>query len=128
MKTTIFTLLLFISFSSFAQTEIRINEIKNHIGDSVKICAIVRGVKYLPNAKNKPTFLDYGDYLPDAPLTLIIWGNTRSKFEKSLDWYNGAYVCLTGKITLSKGKPQIVLYSKQQVISAVKDEEVEIKK
>ena len=80
MKLTLLIAINLTALSAFSQTEIKIKEVKDHIGDSVKICAVVRGVKYLPNAKDQPTFLDYGGRYPDAPLTLVIYG----QYKKSI--------------------------------------------
>src|SRR5215217_4630199 len=98
MKLTLFIASIFAALSGFSQIEIKIKEVKDHIGDSVSICAKVRGVKYLPDAKGQPTLLDYGGRYPDAPLTLVIWGNVKNQFP-DLEFYEGAYICLTGKIT-----------------------------
>ena len=58
---TIFLSLL--ALSCFAQQEIKIEDAKNHIGDSVKICARIYGGKYLPNVKGQPTLLNIGGQL-----------------------------------------------------------------
>lgn len=56
-------------------------EIKDHIRDSVKIKAKIYGGKFLENAKGTPTFLNVGRNYQDAPLTLVIWGNVRNQFK-----------------------------------------------
>ncbi len=72
-----------------------------------------------------PTYLDMGGHYPDAPLRIIIWGEIRKQFENPPEeLYNDARVCLTGTIRMYKGKPQITLRSKNQILSAIKDEEV----
>lgn len=71
----------FFSFQAFAQQEIKLEEIKDHIGDSVKIMAKIYGGKFLENAKGTPTFLNVGGNYPNAPLTLVIWSDVRSQFK-----------------------------------------------
>ena len=123
MKVKLLIVSLVTTFAAFSQPEIKIADVKAHVGDSVKVCAIVRNIKYLQKVKGQPTFLDYGGTYPNAPLTLVIWGERRSQFP-DIDLYKGSNVCLTGKIVLYRDKPEIVLYSRQQIISVVKDEEV----
>ncbi len=82
MKFILILLSFFSAFLSSAQQEIKIEDAKNHIGDSVKICALVYSGKYLPNVKGQPTFLDMGGNFPNAPLRIIIWGYVRKQFEK----------------------------------------------
>lgn len=129
MKLSSIALLAIITLSANAQTEIRILDVKNQINDSVTICSKVFGGKFLPNVKGEPAFLDFGGRYPDAPLTLVIWGDIRNQFESKLEeFYKGAQVCLTGKMVLYGGTPEIIISKKEQIISAVKDEEVVPKK
>ncbi len=46
MKIIIVLFLVTISFTSFAQQEIKIEDAINHVGDSVKICSKIYGGKY----------------------------------------------------------------------------------
>jgi len=50
----------FISFFSFSQTVIRLDEVYKHIGDSVTVCGKVSGGRFLEQAKGTPTFLNLG--------------------------------------------------------------------
>ncbi len=105
------------TIASFAQTEIKIEDAAKHVGDSVKICAKVYGGIFLEQAKGTPTFLNVGGSYPNNPLTLVIWADTRKTFEqKPEEFYKDKYVCIFGKITLFKDKPQIVLYNKNQLV------------
>ena len=54
-----------------------------------------------------------------------MWSEVRTQFENPPEvFYKDVQVCVAGRIRLYKGKPEIVLRSKNQVLSAVKDEEV----
>jgi len=116
--TIAFTLLV---LSVFAQKEIKLEEVKNHIGDSVKIQAKIYGGKFLESAKGTPTFLNVGDNYPNAPLTLVIWGDVRNQFKTPPEEkYNKGYVqWITGKIELYKGKPEIVITNPNQIYDVV---------
>ena len=63
-----------------------------------------------------PTFLNVGGTYPNNPLTVVIWADVRKTFEeKPEEFYKEKTVCIFGKITLFKDKPQIVLYNKNQL-------------
>ena len=129
MKRVLFIFFCLSALVSFAQQQIKIEDAKQHIGDSVKICGRIYGGKYMPNVKGQPTLLDMGGNYPNAAITVVIWNEIRTQFDKAPEvLYKDVQVCLTGKIELYKGRPQIVLRSKNQVLSALKDEEVIEKK
>jgi hypothetical protein len=116
MKHIITSIFCLLSFSVFAQKEIKIAEAKNHVGDSVKICTKIFGGKYLENAKGTPTFLNAGGNYPYAPLTLVIWADTRKDFKnKPEEYYAGKDVCVTGKIELFRDKLQIEISNVEQI-------------
>ena len=104
------------SFPAFAQKQIKIEEVKNHVGDSVTICTKIFGGKFLETAKGTPTFLNAGGNYPTAPLTLVIWADARNVFKNKPEvYYTGKNVCITGKIELFKDKPQIVINNESQL-------------
>lgn len=106
-----------IIFSSFAQQQIKLEDIKNHVGDSVKIMAKIYGGKYIKSAKGSPTFLNVGDNYPNAPLTVVIWSNVRSQFKTPPEeLFKQRAVFIYGKITLYKDKPEITIYNPNQLI------------
>lgn len=103
-------------FSALAQKEIKIEDAINHVGDSVKICSMAYGGQYLENAKGSPTFLNIGAAYPKALLTIIISRQIRQKLTFiPEDFYRDKEVCVTGRIVLYKGKPQIILLSSKQL-------------
>ena len=122
MQSVLIIVFTLITFSSFAQTEIKIDDAKNHLGDSVKICTKIYGGRYLENTKGSPTFLNAGGYYPNAPLTIVIWADARKEFNNTPEeFYKGKEVCITGKIELYKDKPQIVVSSKSQIVEQIID-------
>jgi hypothetical protein len=99
-----------------AQQEIKIEDLNNHIGDSVKVCTKIFGGIYLDRSKGTPTFLNAGAAYPDAPLTLVIWGEARKKFKEAPEvFYKDKEVCINGTIVLYKGKPEIILHDEKQI-------------
>ena len=107
---------LFITGITFAQKEIKLEELKDHVGDSVKVCTKIYGGIFLDRSKGTPTFLNAGGAYPDNPLTLVIWADVRATFKnKPEDFYKDKQVCITGKIELYKEKPQIVIHGEDQL-------------
>ncbi|MDB5199255.1 MAG: hypothetical protein JWO92_1218 [Chitinophagaceae bacterium] len=116
MKYTVIIIFCLLSITASAQQEIKIEEAKNHLGDSVKICTKIFGGKYLENSKGTPTFLNAGANYPNAPLTLVIWADARKDFKnKPEEYYTGKEVCVTGRIELFRDKPQIVINRDEQI-------------
>lgn len=117
MKRTLFILsLIFTGSVVFAQQEIRIEDAAKHEGDSVKVCTKIFGARYLENMNRAPTLLNAGAKYPDAPLTLVVFGESRAAFkQKPEEFYTGKQVCVTGKIVMFKGKPEIILTDDGQI-------------
>jgi len=121
MKDILIAIFCVTTLSSFAQKEIKVDDAKNHVGDSVRICTKIYGGKYLENIKGTPTFLNAGGYYPNAPLTIVIWADAGKEFNTPEEFYKGKEVCITGKIELYKDKPQIVVTSNSQIIEQIID-------
>ena len=79
--------LMFIVLGCFsragAQDTIKLEQAKQHIGDSVTICGRVDDTRYLVTADNSPTFLNMGGVYPKQLLTVVIWANVREQIKES---------------------------------------------
>ena len=107
---------LLIASFSFCQTEIKLEDVSKHIGDSVTVCGKIFGGKFLSSSNNQPTFLNMGAAYPNQLLSIVIWGNTRKLFSyKPEEKLKNKNVCVTGKIETYKNKPQIVIQKVQQI-------------
>lgn len=108
--------ILFISIKSFSQKEIKIEDARENVGDTIKICTKIFDAAYEENTKGSPTYLYTSSHNPSATLTFIIWGEKRKYFdykpEKDL---KDREVCVTGKIELIKDKPVIVIDKQSQI-------------
>jgi len=99
-----------------AQITIKAEDIGKHVGDSVKICSKVFSARYFEQAKNSPTLLNVGAAFPNQLFTVVIWSEVRKQFETAPeDFFLNKNICVTGKVGLFKERPQIVLYSKEQI-------------
>lgn len=80
-----------------------------HVGDVATVCGEVASTRYLTSGR-RPTFLNLGRPYPDQDLTIVIWGEDRSRFAEPPDRaFRDRYVCVTGRIELYRGSPQIVV-------------------
>jgi DNA/RNA endonuclease YhcR with UshA esterase domain len=125
MRFIVLALLSFSYLTSIGQKDVKLEELKDHIGDSVKVNGKISGARYLETAKDSPTFLNVGGVYPNQDLTIVIWGEVRKKMN-----YNpaekkniGGMAVVTGKVELFKNKPQIVINDPSQLLILV-DEEV----
>ena len=115
----ILTAISFSLFSSlaFSQTEIKIEDAAKHEGDSVTICTKIFGARYFENSNRSPTLLNAGAKYPDAPLTIVIFGESRTAFKnKPEEFYPDKNICVTGKIVIYKGKPEIIVTEEKQLV------------
>ena len=116
MKHTFTSFFCLLAFSSFAQTQIKLDDVKNHIGDSVKLIGKIYSGKYLESTKGTPTFLDVGGKYPNEKLTLMILGDVRKQFKNAPEtFFEGKDEWITGKVQLFKNKPEIIIYSPRQI-------------
>jgi len=115
-KYCILATLVLSGYIANAQTSIKLEEVKDHIGDSVRVCGKVEGGRFLESASNTPTLINVGAAFPNQLLTVVIMGEHRSQFtgKPENDW-TGKNICVTGKIVLYKEKPQIVISKAEQV-------------
>ena len=118
MKKIFITISLFFTGSlAFAQQEIKIEDAAKHEGDSVTICTKIFGGRYFENSNRAPTLLNAGAKYPDAPLTIVIFGESRANFKnKPEEFYTDKNVCVTGRIVIYKGKPEMILTKEEQII------------
>ncbi|MFN8243817.1 MAG: hypothetical protein U0X40_07150 [Ferruginibacter sp.] len=102
---------------SYAQQEIKAEDAAKHEGDSVKICTKIFGTRFLENSNRQPTFLNGGAKYPESPITFVIFGESRAAFKnKPEEFYQDKQVCVTGRIIMYKGKPEIILTSESQIV------------
>ena len=100
-----------------AQKQIDIADAAKHEGDSVTICTKIFGARYFENGKGAPTLLNAGAMYPESPLTVVIFGESRAAFtNKPEAFYPDKNVCVTGRISMYKGKPQMVINKESAMV------------
>lgn len=125
MKGLLTILALTLSLTTLAQTEIGLDELASHVGDSVTVKGKIHGVRYLESAKNTPTFINVGGAFPNQLLTIVIWGDVRKKLNYAPEEkpYVNGFAKVSGKVEIFRGKPQIVVTNPSQ-LSILYDAEV----
>src|SRR5580704_2507539 len=114
--TTCFLFFL-LAFSTSAQTnKITAAEAKDHVGEIRTVCGKVVSTHYASGSKGQPTFLNLDERYPKEVFTILIWGNDCAKFGTPETKYKDAKVCVTGKITSHREKPEIIATEPSQIV------------
>lgn len=94
-------------------------EAKDHVGKQATVCGRVSSARYASFTRGAPTYLNLDKPYPDSLFTVVIWGADRNKFFQDSKGPEVAYlkkrICVTGKITLYRGVPEIVLRDPAQL-------------
>jgi hypothetical protein len=90
-------------------------EAPKHVDENGTICGLVASAHFANRTKGQPTFLNLGKPYPNQVFTAVIWGSDRSKFGSPEKPLNGKQVCVTGRIQLYRGKPEIVVRDTNQL-------------
>jgi DNA/RNA endonuclease YhcR with UshA esterase domain len=85
-----------------------------HVDENGTVCGLVASARFANGTKGQPTFLNLGKPYPNQVFTAVIWGSDRSKFG-SPETLNGKQLCVTGRIQLYRGKPEIVVRDTNQL-------------
>lgn len=108
---------ILLALAANAQTEVKLEELDKHVGDSVTVCTKIFGGIYLDRSKGTPTLLNAGGVYPNAPLTVFIGAEARAKFKEAPEvFFKDKEVCITGKVILYKEKPEIIIYDEKQIV------------
>ncbi|WP_276504844.1 hypothetical protein [Terrimonas pollutisoli] len=109
-------ILLLAAAATFSQTTIKLEQAKDHIGDSVHVCGLVASARYISYTDNAPTFLNLGAAYPNQLLTVLIWQNVRDRMQfKPENFYLKKEICVIGRLELHREKPQIVINDTSQI-------------
>ncbi len=112
------TLLLFLILTSltFAQTPpIQLDDIRNHIGETVTICEEVKSS--FKTKQHHHSLLNMGGYYPEQKLTIIILEKHLKNFSYiPVEYLAGKTICITGVVTLFEGKPQIKVKRESEIV------------
>ena len=113
---TLLLSLFIVGLSTQAQITIKLEDAATHVGDSVKTCGKVAGIRFMEGSKGQPTLINVGAAYPNQLLTIVIWEDLRKQFDKTPEeLFKDKDICIVGKIEFYRDKPQIVIKSKDQL-------------
>ena len=113
MKTKTFLALLAIVAFAFAQSpgNYTAQEAAKHVGETATITDNVDGVHQSGKGN---IFLNMGGKYPNQAFTAFIPSSSAAQFPNAQQ-YEGRTVAVSGKITLYRGKPEIIVTSPSQL-------------
>jgi hypothetical protein len=88
---------------------------KSHVGENGTVCGEVASTHYAATTRGQPTFLNLDKSYPNQIFTALIWGGERTKIGTPEENFKNKRVCVSGKISLYRGVPEIVLYEPYQI-------------
>src|ERR1700676_4860563 len=92
-------------------------EAGRHEGEEAMVCGLVAATKYAAGTRGRPTFLDFGAAYPGQMFQVVIWGTERSRFHEAPETaFLHRQVCVTGRIRLYRGKPEITVKDPAQLV------------
>ena len=89
-------------------------EAASHVGETDTVCGIVAAVDYASRIHGRPTVLEFGAHYPNETLLAVIFESVRPAFGQ-LDSWRGQRACVTGRVELYRGKPDIILHDPSQL-------------
>ena len=111
-----FVLLIAVALSTWADNiSIAPADAGNFVGQHAQVCGTVASAKFASGSRNQPTFLNLDKAYPNHIFTAVIWGNNRSRFQEPPEELEGQRICVSGRIELYRGRPQIIVSSPSQI-------------
>jgi hypothetical protein len=95
------------SGTATAVVTIDIHDAAGHIGENVRICAKISGYKALGGM----TLINLGAAYPNQLLTIVLRDAAKDEYKVA----EGQTICVSGRIEIFKGKPEIVVTDPKQV-------------
>lgn len=99
---------------SFSQT-VSLDSIKFYVGKTITVCSKVQST-FVTKGDKKTTYINFGKPYPNNTFTAVIFSNDSANFKYIPSKYlKEKNVCITGKVELYKGKPQIIMKKEEQI-------------
>jgi DNA/RNA endonuclease YhcR with UshA esterase domain len=124
MKMFFVSLLTVFSTTLYAQKEIKLEEVKDHVGDSVKVEGKIFGVKAFSDDDGNTTLvlLNLGADYPNQVLTIAVYPSAKADgVVMPNESFKGDKAIVTGRIELYKGKAQIEVRIPNRLFIAAAD-------
>ena len=106
-----------VSFSChlWAQNTVPTDSLAYYEGQLIRVCDSVTGV-HVSTGKSETTFINFGEPFPRNSFSVVIFQKDAESFSyKPAEFLDGKNICITGKVKLYKGKPEIIVYNEKQI-------------
>lgn len=92
------------------------DEANQHLQADAVVCGTVASTRYADTTPGKQTYINLGRPFPDQAFTAVIPVTLRPKYNVPPEQlYKGKKICVTGVITASRDKPQIIIADPSQI-------------
>lgn len=96
--------------------EITPEDALSHAGETVRVCGTVTSASFMAASRRQPTYFNFGQPYPHHTFTVLIWGENRHKFPRPpIQTFDGKRICVSGVVSVWKGKPQIIVTEPDQI-------------
>ena len=99
---------------SFSQT-VPLDSVQFYEGKTITVCSKVQGT-FVTKGEKKTTYINFGKAYPNNTFTAVIFESDLKYFKYiPSEVLKDKNVCITGKVELYKGKPQIIVKKEEQI-------------
>ncbi len=85
------------------------------IGRRATVCGIAASIHFAARSHGQPTFINLGTPYPNQVFTIVIWGDDRPSFNPPPESWQGKRLCVTGRIKLYRGTPEVIASGPDQI-------------
>lgn len=99
---------------SFSQT-VPLDSVTSYVGKTITVCSKVQST-FVATGEKKTNYLSFGKPYPNATFTVVIFQDDVANFKYTPSEYlKDKNICITGKVSIYKDKPQIIVSSDEQI-------------
>lgn len=99
---------------SFSQT-VPLDSVQFYEGKTITVCSKVQGT-FVTKGEKKTTYINFGKPFPNNTFTAVIFETDLKNFKYiPSEVLKDKSVCITGKVELYKGKPQMIITKEEQI-------------
>jgi len=99
---------------SFSQT-VPLDSVKFYEGRTITVCSKVQST-YVTKGDKKTTYINFGNPYPNTTFTVVIFEGDLPNFKNTPSVYlKDKNVCITGKVKIYKGKPEMIVNKEEQL-------------
>ncbi len=99
---------------SFSQT-VPVDSVKFYEGKEITVCSKVIDT-YVSKTNEGTTFVTFGKPYPKSTFTIVIFEADLRNFKYTPSLYlKDKNVCITGKVKIYKGKPEMIVNKEEQI-------------